>query len=169
MNATEHLGLEVNIGPGNGLVQSRNKLLPEPMLTKIYVTILYGFTKSQWKFFNTSQVKHYWLNINSLTPPSTAYMRHLFGAKPLSKPMLGFVNWTLRNKLQWNSDWNTKIFIHENALENIFCKLVTILSRRRRVNEEEMFKISSLNWVYKYIYIITFINYSHMPHDLILV
>ena len=30
---------EVNIGPGNGLVPSGNKQLPEPMLTKIDVTI----------------------------------------------------------------------------------------------------------------------------------
>ena len=28
-----------------------------------------------------------------------------------------FVNWTLRNKLQWNLNRNTKIFIHENALK----------------------------------------------------
>ena len=55
------------------------------------------------------------------SPPTAAYMRQwigsalvqimacrLFGAKPLSKPMLFFVNWTLRNKLQWNSNQNTK-------------------------------------------------------------
>ena len=29
----------VNIGSGNGLVPSGNKLLPEPMLTQIYVAI----------------------------------------------------------------------------------------------------------------------------------
>ena len=70
------------------------------------------------------------------SPPSAAYMRwwigstlvqiiacHLFGAKPLSKPMLGIVNWTLGNKLQWNSNQNTKLFIHENAFENIVCEM----------------------------------------------
>ena len=29
-------------------------------------------------------------------------------------------NWTPRNKLQWNTNQNTKRFIHENASENIF-------------------------------------------------
>ena len=48
---------------------------------------------------------------------------HLFGAKPLSKPMLiYFVSWTLRNQLQWNFNPNTKIFIEENAFENIIWK-----------------------------------------------
>ena len=31
------------------------------------------------------------------------------GAKPLSKPMLGYVNWTHRNKFQWSFDQNTKL------------------------------------------------------------
>ena len=44
-----------------------------------------------------------------------------------------FVNWTLRNKLQWNFHQNTKLFIHENASENIVCEMVAILSRGRWV------------------------------------
>ena len=58
------------------------------------------------------------------------------------------VNWTLRNKLQWNFNQNTKLFIHEDASENIFCtkafihedasvnivcEMATILSRLRWV------------------------------------
>ena len=43
------------------------------------------------------------------------------------------VNWTLRNKLQWNFNSNTKLNIHENAFENV-CEMVTILFRRRWVN-----------------------------------
>ena len=42
------------------------------------------------------------------------------------------VNWTLRSKLQWNQ--NAKLFIHENAYENIVCKMVAILSKGRWVN-----------------------------------
>ena len=42
-------------------------------------------------------------------------------------------NWTLRNKLHWNYNQNTKIFIHENAAENIVCEMVAILSRERWV------------------------------------
>ena len=34
-----------------------------------------------------------------------------------------------RNKLQWNSRWNTCIFIQENARENVVWKMASILSR----------------------------------------
>ena len=44
------------------------------------------------------------------------------------------VNWTLRNKIQWNFNQNTKPFIDENASGNIVCKKVAILSRGRGVN-----------------------------------
>ena len=56
----------------------------------------------------------------------------LFGAKPLSEPMLVYcqLDW---NKLQWNFNQNTKCFIHETASENI-CKTAAILSTRRWVN-----------------------------------
>ena len=39
------------------------------------------------------------------------------------------VNWTLTNKVRWNFNQNTRLFIHENALENFICKTVAILSR----------------------------------------
>ena len=63
---------------------------------------------------------------------------HLFGAKPLYKPIKCWfiANWTLRDKLQWNFNQNTKLFIHENASENIVCEMAAILSRGRRVNNE---------------------------------
>ena len=38
------------------------------------------------------------------------------------------VNWTLWNKLLWNLNRNTKPFIHENAFENVVCKMAAILS-----------------------------------------
>ena len=44
------------------------------------------------------------------------------------------VNCTIRNKLQWNFDQNTKYFIHRNAPEYIFCEMATILSRETWVN-----------------------------------
>ena len=37
------------------------------------------------------------------------------------------VNWTLRNKLMWNFNQNTKLFIHENASEKIICEMAAIL------------------------------------------
>ena len=39
------------------------------------------------------------------------------------------VNWTLGNKLQWNFNGNSYIFIQENALENVVCEMASILSR----------------------------------------
>ena len=46
----------------------------------------------------------------------------LFGTKPLSKQSLVIVNWTVRNKLQWNLNRNSIIFIQENAFENGVCQ-----------------------------------------------
>ena len=44
------------------------------------------------------------------------------------------VNWTLRNKLQWNFNRNSNIFIQENALEHVVCEMASILSRPQCVN-----------------------------------
>ena len=44
------------------------------------------------------------------------------------------VNWILRNKVQWYFIQNTKLFIDENAFENIVCEIAAILSRGRWVN-----------------------------------
>ena len=55
-----------------------------------------------------------------------------FGAKPLSKPMLGY--WILSYKIQWNFNQNTNLFTHENASEIIVCEMAAILSRVDRLN-----------------------------------
>ena len=36
---------------------------------------------------------------------------------------------TLRNKLQWDSNHDTKLLSHENAFENFVCKMAAIWSR----------------------------------------
>ena len=86
-----------------------------------------------------------WVNmVNS--SPSGAYMRQwiglalveimaccLFGHKPLCWVI---VNGTHRNKLQWNLNRNTNIFIHENAFENNVCKMADNLSRGRWVDTQ---------------------------------
>ena len=46
-----------------------------------------------------------------------------------------FVNWTLRNKFQWNWNRNSYIVIQENAFENVVRKMVAILSRPQCVKE----------------------------------
>ena len=44
------------------------------------------------------------------------------------------VNWTPRNKLCWNFNWNSYIFIQENPFENVVWKMTAILSRSQCVN-----------------------------------
>ena len=39
------------------------------------------------------------------------------------------VNWTLRNKLQWNINQNSYIFIQENAFERVISEMSAILSQ----------------------------------------
>ena len=39
------------------------------------------------------------------------------------------VNWTLRNKLQWNFNRNSDIFFQDNSLESVVCEMAAILSR----------------------------------------
>ena len=53
---------------------------------------------------------------------------------PVINHNLGWCNWTPRNKLQWNSNQNIKVFIHKNTFECVGCEMVAILSRGRWVN-----------------------------------
>ena len=88
-----------------------------------------------------------WFDLFNAYPPCVAYMCQwigsalvqimacrLFGTRPLSKPILFFVNWTPRNKFQGNFNQNKKLFIHENASGNIACDTVGFSSRGRWVN-----------------------------------
>ena len=54
------------------------------------------------------------------------------------------VNWTLGNKLQWNFNRNSNILIQENAFENVFCEIVSMLSRPQCVN---WITLSALIWI----------------------
>ena len=44
------------------------------------------------------------------------------------------INWALSNKLQWNFNRNSCIFIPENAFENVVWKMAAILSRSQCVS-----------------------------------
>ena len=44
------------------------------------------------------------------------------------------VNWTRGNKLQWNLNQNSNIFIQENAFENFVCEMASIWSLPQCVN-----------------------------------
>ena len=44
------------------------------------------------------------------------------------------VNWTSRNKLKWNVNRNSYIFIPDNPFENVVWKMAAILSRPQCIN-----------------------------------
>ena len=87
-------------------------------------------------------------SVNSLRP-SDAYMRRWQNhnwfrlwlvAWPAPSHYLNqwwkIVDWTLRNKLPWNFNRNSNIFIQENAFENVVCKMASILSRPQWVKRK---------------------------------
>ena len=111
--------------------------------------------QSHLKYLRDTKIAHYtfehWEDIQIIrvdendikSPPfSVAYVRQwtvsalvkimacrLFGAKPLSKPMLVYHpldHWEQTSMKFW-SKWN--LFIHENGSQNIVCEMATILSR----------------------------------------
>ena len=47
----------------------------------------------------------------------------LVGAKPLSAPMLEHYQFDPWNKIQWNINQNSYIFIEENAFEQVVCEM----------------------------------------------
>ena len=53
------------------------------------------------------------------------------------------VNWTFRDKLQWNINRNSNSSIHENAFESIVCEMTAILFRSQCV---KIFNSSTI-WV----------------------
>ena len=52
----------------------------------------------------------------------------LFGAKPLSEPMLPYCRLDPKEHISVKFIYNWKVFIQGNALENIVCEIVAILS-----------------------------------------
>ena len=62
------------------------------------------------------------------------------------------VNWTLTNKIQSNCVRNSNIFIQENAFENVFWKMLAILSHPQCVKNEalygcQFFKRVAVTWL----------------------
>ena len=68
----------------------------------------------------------YGLKMSLLTLPSAVLHFFSFFFITWINVHLLSVSWTLRNKLQWNLNQNTKLFIQENASENVIHKTVTI-------------------------------------------
>ena len=68
----------------------------------------------------------------------------LFGAKSLSKPMLGYCPLDPQ-ELKWNFNQNTKVVIRENVSEYIVWKISATLSRFQRVNQYSAAASQGLN------------------------
>ena len=81
------------------------------------------------------------------------------------------VNWTIRNRIHWNTNQNSIIFIYENAFENVVWKMATILSRRQCVKQRVrsrspigLFRYSVIDgfaffqWFYMYILVVPVLN-----------
>ena len=52
----------------------------------------------------------------------------LFGAKPLSEPMMTYCQLDHKEHISIKYHLNSKVFIQENSFENILCEMATILS-----------------------------------------
>ena len=48
------------------------------------------------------------------------------------------VNWTPKNKLQWNFNQASNLFTYENATENIVCEMTAILSRGDELTDHHL-------------------------------
>ena len=88
----------------------------------------YGVTRPQWVNSLGSRDAY-------MTRPPWVQIKacRLFSAKPLSETMITYCQ-TLRNTLQWNNIWNSKLFTQEN--ENIVCEIFAILSWPQCVKNE---------------------------------
>ena len=80
-------------------------------------------------------------------PPSAAYMCQWIVSALVQIMLVAYstpchylnhcwaiINWTLTDKLQWNFNQNTKLFIYKNTPENIIWEMAAILSRGKWVN-----------------------------------
>ena len=95
-----------------------------------------SFYKAVWstKPYSESQLTHLPL-VPHICVIETGQHWCLFGAKPLNLNQCWvIVNCSFGNKLQWNFNQNTEIFIYGNASENIVCTTTAMMSRGIWVN-----------------------------------
>ena len=55
------------------------------------------------------------------------------------------VNWTLGNKLEWRLNQYTRIFMHQDAFQNVVCKMVAILSQTKGSNCNPVYLVFRLS------------------------
>ena len=74
----------------------------------------------------TSKLSHHWFRQWLVAYPASSHC--------LTQRWL-IVNWNIGNKLLWNLNQNTPIFIQENGFENV-CEMAAILSRGNELNTD---------------------------------
>ena len=57
--------------------------------------------------------------------------------------------WTLRIKIQWNVNHNTKLFIHKNVSENIICEMVAYSLTSVQFTSLKFMPGLNTNWQYE--------------------
>ena len=89
----------------------------------------YITTDRGWCFFNNIYVS---IQVTCTHLADSDWFRKWLVAWPAPSYYLNqcwnFVDWTLENKLQWNLNRNSNIFVPENAFETVVCEMVVILS-----------------------------------------
>ena len=84
--------------------------------TEIVIWAKYSLPKSVW-------------NVKCETRPNLIYIIAYTTPRHYVNQCWVIINWTLRDKIQWNFNRNKKLVIHENASEYIVCKMTATLSR----------------------------------------
>ena len=109
--------------------EPQRKAMSDKVYRNIYLQTLLGSSHvTSWRY----NVFH--KNAKDFGTPCLVYIIFVCGSSHCLNQCWVIVNWTLMNKLQWNFNQNTKLFIHENASQNTVCEMVTILSKERWVN-----------------------------------
>ena len=72
------------------------------------------------------------------------------------------VNWAFRDKLKWNSNGNTKLFIHNNAFENVFAKMAAVSSSVWWVNK--WYDVSDDHYQYRFCFLCRILLSSPIHH-----
>ena len=87
------------------------------------------------RFLNNNSTRKVLTHWGRVTPICASKCTVIGSDNSLAPTRLHIVNWAFRNKLQWNFNCNSYIFIHEKAFENVIWKMTSFVSRPQCVKE----------------------------------
>ena len=140
---------EINVGVYGlntyHLRMSRRAWLQRKPMTQnpvCYINICYHFHTKRWRWYssqftvNSLRVSDTYVHQHNIPTLLQITVWHLFGAKPLSEPMLPYCRLKHQEHISEHQEhisvkFYSKFenFIHGNALENVICEMVAILSQ----------------------------------------